>query len=296
MNMKTINAKSLFDLFCERFAELNNGTDLFPTVLVIEFINGEEIVFYPQECEWFKMSSSSLKAHYSNDPDYNYAYEQNAIIVNWKYDFDSIDLDDLQNQFDLIKTYTGFSNVSSINLNDFRCIIALTHFEDLTLKNLYDYEKLILNHTLSAISNLYNQYQKPVFSHLKFDKKVHTFVLHWYESKLSYHFYFDPEENNKAFFSGVLYTENDFQLMLKHTKDDQQAFFIIWLILYRVCLKLNDALVNQPLFMPNFKCYPAFFSESQQNEKYTQFAERNKNLDINEYVELLIEELETPLI
>lgn len=301
--MKEISAKFLFDTFCKKFAILNYEsttlyceTKLFPTTLIIEFTNRSEIIFYPEETEWIKMSSYSLKKYYSENTDYNYAYEQNAIIMPYEYDFNSIDFENLKKQFEGIQNDTGFSYISSIipNRTHFTHIIALTHFEQLTFQTPSDYENLIFNHTLNAILNSYNQYQKSVFSKLRLNKKIHTFTLGWYESNFSYNLCYGSEPIDIIKFSQALYTKTDIELMLSYTKSDQEAFFSIWLILYRVCTKLKEALTDNSLFLSNFKCYPTFFDNFHQIEEYTTFAKKYKDLSTTEYIELVLKELKIP--
>ncbi|NMH87943.1 hypothetical protein [Flavivirga algicola] len=293
--MKEVTAKNLFEIFCEKFAEVNDGTKSFPTTLIIEFLYGTEIVFYPEESEWFKMSFSSIEDYYSDyDMGSNYAYEISAIIINYKYSENSIDFENLRNQFDQIQDHTGFSHTNSIAVDEAGIdhVIALTHFEHLTLQRPEDYENMIFNHTLSTLSNSYNQYQKPIFSEFRLNKKIHTFTLRWWESNIGYSLHFD--DDTKVNFDQVLYAENDVELMLEHTHGDQEAFFSIWLILYRICVKLKSALADHPMFLPNFECYPTFFDHFQQNEVYGLFAEKHKDLDINEYVNLLLKTLKKP--
>lgn len=291
--MKEISAKNLLDIFCEKFAASNNGLKPFPTTLIIEFINGTEIVFYSEESEWYKMSSSSIKIYYSNDIEYNYAYEQRAIILKLEYDYNSIYFENIKNQFKENLNDIGFSYVNSIELSSFRHIITLTHFENLILQTPNDFENLVYNHTLNSLLNSYTQYQKPIFSKFSLDKEIHTFVLRWWESNLSYNLHYGLLEA-KVNFENVLYIENDIQLMLKHTRNDQEAFFSIWLILYKVCIKLQEALANHPMFIPNFKCYPTFFDYFKQNDEYSRFAKKHKDLDTDKYIRLLLKELKKP--
>ncbi len=283
--MGKITAKYLFDTFCERFAALDHGIKLFPTSLIIEFVNGSSIIFYHQESEWIKMSSATIENYYSRNIDYNYSYEQTAIIVDIGYDHNSINFEDLKNQFNEIQNSTGFSYVNTVPVGAEGSlqVIALTHFEHLALQTLNDYENLVFNHTLNSILNSYTQYQKAVFSKFRLDEKIHTFVLRWWESDISYNLNYQTEQNAQLNFERVLNVENDIEIMLAHTGEDQKAFFSIWLILYKVCIRLKDALADHPIFASNFKCYPTLFDHFQWNKEYSNFAEKYKNLDTDKY-------------
>ncbi len=295
-NMKEITAKAVFDLFCERFASIHDEIKLFPTSLTIEFLNGSGIIFYPETSEWNKMSGSALEEYYTDNTNYQYAFEQNAIVVKHAYDHDALNFDALRNQFNQIQRYTGFSYVHSfgVGTESNRHYITLTHFEQLTLETPEDYENLLFKHTLNAIQNSYIQYQKPVFSGFDVNKQIHTFVLRWWESNIGYSMYYGSEPAIKMNFSNVLYTENDVQIMLKKTQGDQEAFFAIWLLLYRVCVKLKEALRDHPMFVKEITWYPTFFDHFQHNETYSLFAQKNKELETDTYIDLLLKELEKP--